>query len=53
MSVDFFAFSGKAFVMTYEGLTAMNVYSPDAYSLTCEITEGVLKGDRRRDARSA
>lgn len=46
MSVDFFAFSGKAFVMTYEGLTAMNVYSSDEYSLIYESTEAVLKGNR-------
>ncbi|EOH6072810.1 hypothetical protein ACMAVI_001814 [Burkholderia cenocepacia] len=46
MSADFFAFSGKAFVMTYEGLTAMNVYSSDEHSLIYEITEGVLKGNR-------
>lgn len=46
MSVDFFAFSGEAFVMAYEGLAAMNVYSSDEHSLTYEITEGVLKGNR-------
>jgi len=39
MSMDVFEFSGRAFVVTYEGLTATNVYSSDGRSLTYEITK--------------
>ncbi|CAB3807427.1 MoaF-related domain-containing protein [Paraburkholderia fynbosensis] len=46
MRMDVFEFSGRSLVVTYEGLTATNVYSSDGRSLTYEITEGSLKGNR-------